>query len=59
MFQRLRIFVRRCSAADTLRYSQDLQAKDIPSPARSTTAVDNSDIVFFPSSEMTDIGMAF
>jgi hypothetical protein len=59
IFLRQRICVCHFSAAYILSDLQDVQAKNIPSSVISKVVVDMSEIVFFPSLEMTDIGMAF
>ena len=59
MLRKRRISVCPCSAYGTSRYSQDLNAKKMPSPVSWTIALSSSDICCLARVEMTDIGMAF
>ena len=47
-----------CSAARTLRYSQDLHAKNITRQVSWKMAVQSLEVFFFSSSSMTHMGIA-
>jgi hypothetical protein len=54
-----KLFHLKCSACETLRYSQDLNAKNMPNPVSWMMAWSSSESCCLARADMTNMGIAF